>query len=125
MTLQAGSVKGTVTLCNRKHTKMPENKKPIRQRRRYTAQQKLQVVRLHLLEQRPLSDLCDEYEISPSQFYDWQRRLFENGEAAFATKDDSGRQCKELTEKLAEKDSIIAEILEEHLRLKKRLGGRL
>ena len=102
---------------------MPEKKKPTRQRR-FTAQQKLQVVRLHLLEQRTLSDLCDEYEISPGQFYDWQKRLFENGEAAFATKDDSSRLRKELTKKLAEKDSIIAELLEEHLRSKKKLGGR-
>jgi transposase-like protein len=103
---------------------MPEKTKPIRQRRRFTAQQKIQVVRLHLLEQRPLSDLCEEYEILPSQFYDWQKRLFENGEAAFETKGESDRRCKEFTEKLAEKDSVIAEILEEHLRLKKGLGVR-
>ena len=103
---------------------MPEDKKPTRQRRRFTAQQKAQAVRLHLLEQQPVSDICDQNQILPNQFYDWQKRLFENAEAAFTTKNNSEKRTKDFEAKLAEKDAVIAELLEEHLRLKKRFGGR-
>ena len=47
-----------------------------------TAEQKVAILRRHLLEQVPVSQLCEEYTIDPSQFYRWQKALFENGAAA-------------------------------------------
>jgi hypothetical protein len=58
---------------------MPRTRRP-----NFTADQKLQVLRLHLLEKRPASDLCDEFGFRPSQFHEWQKQFFENGAAAFA-----------------------------------------
>ena len=46
------------------------------------AQEKAAILRLHLLERTPVSDLCDQYDIHPTMFYRWQKELFENAAAA-------------------------------------------
>jgi hypothetical protein len=52
-------------------------------RKHYSAPEKVAILRLHLLEKKPVSDLCDEHGIHPTLFYRWQKELFENGAAAF------------------------------------------
>lgn len=103
---------------------MPDSNETKSSRRRFSPHQKAQTVRLHLLEDRAISDLCDEQQIQPSQYYQWQTQLFKGAEAAFATNGASNdkKRIQDLEAKLAEKDSVIAELLETHLRLKKRLG---
>jgi transposase-like protein len=56
------------------------------QRRHFTATQKLAIVRRHLIDQNSVANLCDEHDLKPTQFYQWQKQLFENGEAAFERK---------------------------------------
>ena len=97
------------------------------QRRKYSAQQKVAILREHLLEQVPVSDVCDRHGLNPTVFYRWQKQLFENGPAAFERVDDArGRQLQARNEtlqaKLARKDEVIAELVEDHVRLKKSLG---
>jgi transposase-like protein len=103
-----------------------------RTRRSYTPEQKAAILRRHLVDKVPVSDLCDEYEIQPSVFYGWQRQLAENMELALQAggrrrKADT-REAKLASEnealkaKLAKKDSVIAEISEEFVALKKALG---
>ena len=58
-----------------------------RPRRYFSPEEKVAVVRRHLLESTPVSDLCDECSISPTQFYQWQKQLFDNGAAAFKNSD--------------------------------------
>ena len=38
-------------------------------RRRFTTEQKVAMLRRHLVDKVPVSDLCDEYRIQPSLFY--------------------------------------------------------
>ena len=97
-------------------------------RRQFTAQEKVNILRFHLLEQKPISDVCDEHGLNPTVFYRWQRQFFEHGAAAFE-RDKNGsadkkleRQNAWLKAKLAEKDEVIAEIAADHVRLKKELG---
>jgi transposase-like protein len=52
------------------------------------------ILRLHLLEQKPVSDLCDPFGIQPNLFYRWQREFFENGATAF-TANGKGHQTIE------------------------------
>ena len=54
-----------------------------KQRRSFSAEQKVAIVKRHLVEGVPISDLCDEYQILPTQVYQWQKQLFENGAVAF------------------------------------------
>ena len=57
-----------------------------RERRHFTPQQKVAIVKRHLVDGVPISDLCDQHHILPTQFYQWQKQLFENGATAFERK---------------------------------------
>jgi len=98
-----------------------------KQHRRFEPADKIKILREHLLEGRPLSEVCEKYSIAPTQFYQWQKTFFENGAAAFAPP-KPGREyglenkVKQLTRKLAQKDEVIAEIMASHVALKKSLG---
>ena len=101
-------------------------------RRQITAEQKVAIVREHLLDGVPVSDLCDKYEIHATQYYAWQKHLFENGEGAFERKtnqsnarrqkDAQAKKIETLEAKLQNKNEVVSELLEEHIKLKKELG---
>ena len=96
-------------------------------RRQYSAEEKVRILREHLLDKTPISDVCDRHGLNPNVFYRWQKQFFENGAAAFqrtAAPDDKKRQARveALQAKLAEKDEVIAEIMASHVQLKKSLG---
>ena len=100
-------------------------------RKKFSAEQKVQILRLHLIEKEPVSDICDRHGINPNVFYKWQKLFFENGAAAFAQngngrKDSHAnkleRQNAQLKAKIANKDEVIAEIMASHIELKKSLG---
>jgi transposase len=96
-------------------------------RKNYTGQEKVSILKRHLLEQVPISDLCDKYNLQPSVFNRWMKEFFENGAAAFVK--DNSRQKKaeekriqKLEAKLQTKNEVLSELLEEHIQLKKDLG---
>jgi transposase-like protein len=55
----------------------------------YTAEEKLAILRRHLLDKVPISRLCEELGLQPTVFYRWQKEFFENGAAAFLAKQQS------------------------------------
>jgi transposase len=100
-------------------------------RKKYSAEEKVRLLRLHLLEKEPVSDICDRHGLNPNVFYRWQKQFFENGAAAFAQsgngrKDSNSKtlenKISKLQAKLASKDEVIAEIMASHVQLKKSLG---
>jgi transposase len=103
-----------------------------RKRRQFTADDKAAILRRHLADKVPVSDLCDEYRIQPSLFYLWQRQALDN--LAGALGDGRTRRARHqasakeqarisaLEARLAKKDAVIAEVSEEYLALKKKLG---
>lgn len=101
-------------------------------RKHLTPEQKVAIVRRHLLENVPVSDLCDEHGIHPTQYYAWQKQLFENATSAFErrpnkanqrrSQDAQAKKIAQLEEKLHKKNEVVAELLEEHVQLKKELG---
>ena len=101
-----------------------------RQRRHFTPDQKVALLRLHLLEKKPVSDICQEHNLSVTLFYLWQQQLFANGTAAFentgkrrqADADAKDRTIAALEEKLQRKNEVLAELMDEHVQLKKELG---
>jgi transposase len=97
-------------------------------RKHFSAAEKMAILRRHLLAQVPVSDLCDEYGIHPALFYRWQKQLFENGAAAFEghpknAQDTAGKRVAALEEKLARKNEVLSELMEEHIRLNKTALG--
>ena len=96
-------------------------------RKNYTPAEKVVILRRHLIDRVPLSDLCDEYQLSPTLFYAWQKLFFENDASAFASKNSSAeathlRTIAALREKLQRKNEVVAELMEKHIQLKKELG---
>ena len=53
-------------------------------RKRFTAEEKVRLLRLHLIEKQPISDLCDQHGLNPNVFYRWQKQFFENGAVVMA-----------------------------------------
>jgi len=98
-----------------------------KERKYYTAEEKVAILRRHLVEQVPVSELCDKQGLQPTVFYRWQKEFFENGAAAFQKKgrpDHSAEQERiaYLEKKIQTKDEVLAELMAEHVALKKTLG---
>ena len=99
-------------------------------RKHYSAEEKVAILRRHLLEQEPVSKLCDELGLQPTVLYRWQKEFFENGSAAFEHKGrPSHHQAEQdrieyLEKRIQRKDEVLAELMEEHIALKKSLGER-
>jgi transposase-like protein len=101
-----------------------------RARRSLSGGQKLAILREHLVDGKAVSEVCERHEVQPSLFYYWQRQLFENGASAFgpAARAASNRERQQaerierLEAKLARKDTVIAELSEDLVELKKELG---
>ena len=105
--------------------------------RRFSPAQKATIVRNHLSKKTKVSELCDEFELQPSVFYEWQKQVFDNLEMLFEQLGGGKRartarerelsqrdkQIAALTAQLARKDEVIADISEVHLRLKKSIGA--
>jgi len=100
-------------------------------RRQFSPPEKLQILRLHLLEHKPISEICDQYQLNPTLFYRWQKDLFDHGTAAFERAENGSadrtaqklqKEIAQLRSKLASKDEVISEIMGEQVRLKKTLG---
>jgi len=96
-------------------------------RKHYTGEEKVAILRRHLLEQEPISKLCDEFGLQPTVFYRWQKEFFENGASAFQPKGRPSPQPQQeriqyLEKKIQTKDEVLAELMAEHIALKKSLG---
>ena len=102
----------------------------MRQRRKhFTAEQKAAIVRAHLVDRKPVSDLCEEQGIQPTVFYRWQKQVFDSLPAFFersAAKRSrhSEDQIAALKDRLARKDEVIAEITADYVAAKKKSGDR-
>ena len=96
-------------------------------RRRFNAAEKVAILKRHLVGKEEVSAICDDLKLHPNQFYEWQRVFFEQGVRAFDA-DEKRTEAKlkaevsHLKEKLQRKDSVLSELMEEHLILKKNLG---
>ena len=98
-------------------------------RKNYTPQEKVAILRRHLLEKEAVSDICDKLNLQPSVFHRWLKEFFENGAAAFehlpnGKKHEAKqeRRIEKLEEKIQKKNEVLAELMEEHVILKKSLG---
>jgi transposase len=96
-------------------------------RKHYTGEEKVAILRRHLLEKEAISKLCDELGLQPTVFYRWQKEFFENGAVAFQARGRSDHQAEQerieyLEKKIQRKDEVLAELMGEHIALKKELG---
>jgi transposase len=101
-----------------------------RERKTLSGPEKLAILRRYLVEKVPISDLCDQYGLQPSQVYYWQAQLFEHGASIFERKPGrqaigesaKDRKIAQLQLKLVQKNEVISELMEENVRAKKENG---
>ena len=100
-----------------------------RTRRHFTPQQKAEIVRRHLVGKEAVSDLASEFQVQPSQIHGWVKRILDQAEAAFQrqpgkrrAEEAKERRITQLEAKLAQKNEVIAELMEENVRAKKASG---
>lgn len=104
-------------------------------RRSFTAQEKLNLVKSHLIGKKPVSAICEEHGIAPSLFYQWQQALFDQGAEALERRTDGHQAKRESSEirrlraelektqgQLANKHEVLSELMSEYIGLKKSLG---
>jgi transposase len=104
-------------------------------RKRLSGTEKIAIVKRYLVDRVPISDLCDQHGIQPSQIYRWQAAVFEHGADAFDLKRGrNGRSAESAKDvriakleaalaqkdaKLAQKNEMISELMEENVLAKK------
>lgn len=99
-------------------------------RRRFSPDQKAQIVRRHLSGREPISNLADEFGLQPSQIHNWVKLVLDQAEKAFQNgpgrppRDErvKDKRIEHLQARLVQKNEVIAELMEEHVQLKKGLG---
>ena len=95
-----------------------------KKRRTFTPEEKVKILKEHLIDRKSVSDICDVYHLQPVLFYKWQKQFFEQGHQAFTRdqKDTSHKTISKLEDKLSYKNEVLAELMGEHVALKKKLG---
>lgn len=95
----------------------------------YTPEQKMGLLRRHLMEKVTISELCREADLQPTVFYRWLDKLFKQGTQVFERGEgETGRKAEQekiekLERKLQQRDEVVAELMHEHVQLKKAAGG--
>jgi transposase len=98
-----------------------------KKRKSYSPEEKVRLLKEHLVNGIAVSQICDNNQLQPTVFYRWQRQFFEQGAAAFKNDQDKERARLEkkivlLEEKVAKKNDVLVELMEAHIELKKSLG---
>jgi transposase len=100
------------------------------QRRHFSPEQKVALLRQHLVDKVPISEVCEKNGIAVNLFYLWLKTFFENGAAAFTAHDKrrrtdadaKDRKIADLEARLQRKHEVLSELLQEHVQLKKARG---
>jgi transposase len=67
-----------------------------RKYRTFSPEQKAEIVLAGLRGDRSVRDVCREYEIAETLYYQWRDRLLEGGKAALATPRDKGKDPRDV-----------------------------
>jgi transposase-like protein len=101
-------------------------------RRQFSDEAKADVVRRHLADKVPVSELAAELDVQPSQIHQWVKQVLDQAEKAFQrpkgtkikskVEDLKTRRIAHLESKLANKNEVISELMEENVKAKKANG---
>lgn len=99
--------------------------------RRFTPEDKINILKAHLVHGEALSEVCEAHQLTPSLFHTWCAQLFEGGTEVFRGSQPDPRErarerkVKALEGELARQRQLIAEISAEYVDLKKADWGAL
>ena|SRR5579872_2507750 len=89
-----------------------------KQRKHYSPEEKVSILRRRLVEGVSISSLCGELSLKPTVFYRWQKEFFENGVAAFGPQAGEQHRIAALEQRLQRMDHVLAVMMEEYVALK-------
>lgn len=94
-------------------------------RKTFPAETKVAILKEYFEKQMSVADICEKHRVHPNRFYQWKKDLFENATELFSRKRGRNKksQASVLEAKLKDRNEVIAELLEENLKLKKFNGG--
>jgi len=102
----------------------------MRERKHYTAEQKVMILREFLENNSPISQLAEKYEVRPNDIYNWKKKLFESAADIFTTKVSTPKQTsaeqkkiENLQSKLKDRDEAISYLIRENIGIKKSIDG--
>ena len=100
------------------------------QRKSYTAEQKVLILRELLEDKVPISQLVEKYKVHVNDIYNWKKKLFEsaslifeNGKSNKAKPDQVQAKVSALEEKLKKRDEAISYLVQDNITLKKSIDG--
>ena len=102
----------------------------MRQRKHYTAERKVMILRELLENNVPVNQLAEKYEVRPNDVYNWKKKLFESATDIFTQKSSIPKQVsaeqnkiEKLQSKLKDRDEAISYLIRENIEIKKRIDG--
>lgn len=103
----------------------------MKKRRHYSSEDKAKILREYIDNNLSISSVCEKYQIHPNLIYKWKKLMYESTPDALSyskKKSDkqhsaAERRIAELEALLAKRESLIAELVEDNISLKKKLSG--
>jgi transposase len=103
-----------------------------RERKFYSPEQKVIIIRELLENNVPISQLAEKYQVHPNDIYNWKKKLFEGAKELFRIKPAGQKQktaeqkrIEKLQAKLRDRDEAIAMLLKENIEIKKSIDGEI
>ena len=98
------------------------------ERKIITATTKAEIIRELLENQVPASDLAERYGVNVNSIYNWRKQLLESAADIFGAKHErqshkADAREAQLEKQLQDKDSLIADLVQDNITLKKKLNG--
>lgn len=95
-----------------------------------SAQTKAEILRELLENQVQAAELSERYHVNINSIYNWRKQLFEAAAEVFSGKQQKSSQKDQATiatlrEQLRDKDTIIAELAQDNIALKKKSNGMI
>jgi transposase-like protein len=102
----------------------------MRERKHYTPEQKVIILRELLENNIQISQLAEKCQVNVNDIYNWKKRLFEGAKEIFTTKTTNQKQTSaeqrkivKLEEELKNRDEAISFLLRENIEIKKNIDG--
>lgn len=97
-------------------------------RKHISAEKKVEILREHLDNKRPISELAEKYGVHPNIISRWKKQMFEGALETFTRKQEKSkkpleRKIEQLEETVQKRDSAIAWLTQENIDLKKNGDG--
>lgn len=95
------------------------------QRKRHSSEDKVKILREHFEQNLSVATICEKHRVHPNQFYQWKKMFFEKATEIFNAKPNARSEQEKTTQlrnQLHQRNEVIAELLQENLKLKKAHG---